>query len=80
MFLIGESKQPEHRELLRRQLDQFKIRGAVLVILSQQPEERDRDRFVEGMEESQAEVLTACLDAARRNSNPAKRPTNNSRC
>ena len=63
VFLIGESKQPEHRELLRRQLDQFKIRGAVLVILSQQPEERDRDRFVEGMEESQAEVLTACLDA-----------------
>lgn len=63
VFLIGESKQPEHRELLRRQLDQFKIRGAVLVILSQQPEERDRDRFVEGLEESRAEVLTACLDA-----------------
>lgn len=63
VFLIGESKQPEHRELLRRQLDQFKIRGAVLVILSQQPEERDRDQFVEGLEESRVEVLTACLDA-----------------
>lgn len=63
VFLIGESKQPEHRELLRRQLDQFKVRGAVLVILSQQPEERDRDRFVEGLDESRVEVLTACLDA-----------------
>ena len=63
VFLIGESKQPEHRELLRRQLDQFKVRGAVLVILSQQPEERDRDRFVEGLDESRAEVLTACLDS-----------------
>lgn len=63
VFLIGESKQPEHRELLRQQLDQFKIRGAVLVILAQQPEERDRDRFVEGLEESRVEVLTACLDA-----------------
>ena len=63
VFLIGESKQPEHRELLRQQLDQFKIRGAVLVILAQQPEERDRERFVEGLEESRVEVLTACLDA-----------------
>lgn len=63
VFLIGESKQPEHRDLLRRQLDQFKVRGAVLVILARQPEERDRERFVEGLEESRAEVLTACLDA-----------------
>ena len=63
VFLIGESKQPEHRELLRRQLDQFKIRGAVLVILAQQPDERDRERFVEGLDESRPEVLTACLDA-----------------
>ena len=63
VFLIGESQQPEHRELLRRQLDQFKIRGAVLVILAKQPEERDRDRFVEGLDESRGEVLTACLDA-----------------
>ncbi|TXT22158.1 MAG: heme-binding protein [Planctomycetota bacterium] len=63
VFLIGESKQSEHRELLRRQLDQFKVRGAVLVILAQQPDERDRERFVEGLEESRTEVLTACLDA-----------------
>lgn len=63
VFLIGESKQPEHRELLRRQFDQFKIRGAVLVILAQQPEEQDRGKFVEGLEESRVEVLTACLDA-----------------
>jgi putative heme-binding domain-containing protein len=63
VFLIGESKQPEHRELLRRQFEQFKIRGAVLVILAQQPEERDRDKFVEGLEESRLEVLAACTDA-----------------
>ncbi|MFM9960520.1 MAG: PVC-type heme-binding CxxCH protein [Planctomycetaceae bacterium] len=63
VFLIGESKQPEHRDLLRRQFDQFQIRGAVLVILAQQPEERDRDKFVEGLEESRLEVLTACADA-----------------
>jgi putative heme-binding domain-containing protein len=63
VFLIGESKQPEHRELLRRQFDQFKIRGAVLVVLARQPEERDRDKFVEGLDESRLEVLTACADA-----------------
>ena len=63
VFLLGESKQPEHRELLRRQFEQFKIRGAVLVVLGKQPEERDRDKYVEGLEESRLEVLTACADA-----------------
>ncbi len=63
VFLLGESKNPEHRELLRKQFEQFKIRGAVLVILAQKPEERDRDKFVEGLDESRLEVLTACADA-----------------
>ncbi len=63
LFVIGESKLPEHRELIRQQFEQFKVRGAVLVVLSAKPEERDREKYVEGLEESRIEVLTACLDA-----------------
>lgn len=63
VFVIGESKQPEHRDLLRKQFEQFKVRGSVLVVLSGQPEEQDRVKFVEGLDESRLEVLTACVDA-----------------
>ena len=63
LFVIGESKKPEHRELIRQQFEQFKVRGAVLVVLSAMPEERDREKYVEGLDESRMEVLTACVDA-----------------
>ncbi len=63
VFVIGESKTPEHRELIRKQFEQFKVRGAVLVVLSATPEEQDRDKFVAGLEESRLEVLTACVEA-----------------
>ena len=63
LFVIGESKLPEHRELIRQQFEQFKVRGAVLVVLSAKPEERDREKYVEGLDESRTEVLAACVDA-----------------
>ncbi len=63
VFVLGESKRPEHRELIRKQFEQFQVRGAVLVVLSGVPEEQDRTKFVEGLEESRLEVLTACVDA-----------------
>lgn len=63
VFVIGESKLPEHRELIRQQFEQFKVRGAVLVILAANPEEQDRAKFIEGLDESRLEVLTACVDS-----------------
>jgi putative heme-binding domain-containing protein len=63
VFLIADSRNPEHRELLRRQFDEFRVRGAVLVALARQPEEQDRAKFVAGLEESRLEVLTACVEA-----------------
>ena len=63
VFVIGESKSPQHRELIRQQFEEFKVRGAVLVVLSAQPEEQDRAKYVEGLEESRLEVLTTCVDA-----------------
>lgn len=63
VFVIGESADPQHRDLLRRQFDHFGDRSAVLMVLAQRPEQVDRDKFIAGLDSSQLEVLAACLDA-----------------
>jgi putative membrane-bound dehydrogenase-like protein len=63
VFVLGESKHSEHRQLVRNQYENFTVRSAVLMVLSQSPQERDRKRFVEGLDSSQLEVLEACLKA-----------------
>jgi putative membrane-bound dehydrogenase-like protein len=63
VFMLGDSTEPGHRLLLRSQFDRFSVRGAVLVILSRNPEATDRERFVAGLDWSQTEVLAACLTA-----------------
>ena len=63
IFALGDSEEPAHRELIRKQFDNFAIRGAVLVVLSRNPDPADRDKFVAGLEWSQTEVQTACLSA-----------------
>lgn len=63
VFLFGASDDPAHRELIRRQFERFAVRGAVLMTLAEQPEPQDRARFLEGLDSSQAEVVTACVTA-----------------
>lgn len=63
VFVLGESDEAAHRELVRAQFDKFAVRGAVLVILSRQPSPTDRDKFLAGLDWSQTEVLTSCLAA-----------------
>ena len=63
LFVFGESKKPEHRQLVRDQFPNFAVRNAVLMVLSSNPEESDRAKFVEGLETPQVEVLEACLTA-----------------
>ena len=63
IFVFGESKLPEHRELVRSQFENFSVRSSVLVVLAGDPQPQDRSLFVQGLEASQPEVLTACLDA-----------------
>ena len=63
VFALGDSEDPAHRSLIRKQFDNFSIRGAVLVVLSRNPEPADRDKFVAGLDWSQIEVQTACLSA-----------------
>ncbi|QDT92801.1 PVC-type heme-binding CxxCH protein [Gimesia algae] len=63
VFLFGESKKPEHREMIRDLYDDFALQPAVLAVLSSAPEEQDRDKFFEGLGSSQIEVLEACVSA-----------------
>lgn len=63
LFVFGESKKPEHRQLIRDQYSNYSVRNAVLMILSGTPDESDRIKFVEGLESPQVEVLEACLQA-----------------
>jgi len=63
VFALADSDDPAHRQLIRDQFERFSVRGAVLVTLSRKPEAADHERFVAGLEWSQAEVQTACLTA-----------------
>ena len=63
IFALSDSVDPVHRTLIREQFDRFSVRGAVLVVLSRNPEAIDRDKFVAGLEWSQTEVQAACLAA-----------------
>ncbi|HBL43648.1 MAG TPA: hypothetical protein DDZ90_09680, partial [Planctomycetaceae bacterium] len=63
VFLFGESKKPAHREMIRNLYDNFALQPAVLAVLSSSPEEQDRDKFFEGLDSSQIEVLEACISA-----------------
>ncbi|QDU07755.1 c-type cytochrome [Gimesia aquarii] len=63
VFVFGESKKPEHREMIRKLYAEFALQAAVLAVLSENPEEQDRDKFVAGLESSQIELLESCVSA-----------------
>ncbi len=62
-FIVGESTKPEHRQLIRNQHENFGVRAAVLQVLATKPEQRDRKFFVEGLESSHIEAVSASIDA-----------------
>jgi len=63
VFALGDSEDRAHRSLIRQQFERFSVRGAVLVVLSRNPESEDREKFIAGLEWSQTEVQSACLAA-----------------
>ncbi len=63
VFAIGESETPKHRQLIRDQLDNLAVRGAVLMVLSETPEADDRELFTEGLGSGQINVVRSCLGA-----------------
>ncbi|HUG89185.1 MAG TPA: PVC-type heme-binding CxxCH protein [Planctomycetaceae bacterium] len=63
VFLLGESSDAAHRELLRGQFENFAVRDAVLLVLAEQPEAAERPLFVAGLESPSLAVLSACVKA-----------------
>ena len=63
VFAIGESKTVEHQSLLRDQLENPAVRGAVLMTLADDPRVDDRSLFVEGLSSGSFNVVQACLAA-----------------
>lgn len=63
VFTIGESANPEHQALLRKQLDNLSVRDAVLMVLAEKPVKEDRALYLSGLESAQLNAVEACLKA-----------------
>lgn len=63
VFAIGESDDPAHQALIREQLENLAVQGAVLMVLAEKPQPNDRGLFAEGLGSGQINVVRACLDA-----------------
>lgn len=60
VFLMGESENPAHVNLVRAQFDNFGLRNAILLVLARKPAAADRAKFVRGLESGQLNVVAAC--------------------
>lgn len=63
VFLLGGSPDEEMRDLVRAQFENFALRNAVLIALSETPSPMDRDKFIAGLENSTADVMADCVKA-----------------
>lgn len=63
VFVLGKSDNPNARQQIRSQYENFELRNSVVMVLSEKPEKEDRAKFVEGLNASQFEVLRKCVDA-----------------
>ncbi|MBI3865099.1 MAG: c-type cytochrome [Planctomycetia bacterium] len=63
VFVIGSGKTPEHYDLIRTQFEKFDLRMAALMVLAQQPDEQDRERYAAGLDSEPIEILTTCISA-----------------
>ena len=63
VFLLGASGDPEVRNMLRERCDEYALRNAILMTLSQEPSETDRPLFIDGLEGTPFDVLGQCITA-----------------
>src|SRR5262249_31054709 len=63
VYVVGFGKTPEHYALVRKQFDKFELRMAALMVLAQQPQEEDRDKFASGLDSQPIEMLATCVGA-----------------
>ena len=63
VFLLGGSRDPAIRELVRSKFEDYALRNAVLMSLAESPRPEDRSLFVKGLESSPTEALAECVKA-----------------
>ena len=63
IFLLGGSPDDELRNLVRDQFENFALRNAVLIALSESPNTVDRDKFIAGLDNSPVDVMADCVKA-----------------
>lgn len=63
IFLLGGSPDEALRDLVRGQFDNFALRNAVLLSLSENPTDVDRDKFIAGLESAPVDVMAECVKA-----------------
>src|SRR5690606_2673577 len=66
VMLMAMSDDPSTMDLVRGKFDDFGLRGMILTVLAEAPEERDRELFVAGLDTPQVDVLEACIIALQR--------------
>src|SRR5207302_1788972 len=63
--LLATLPAAEYRPLFRKQWSDFSLRDAILRHLLVNPEEADRERFLDGLESVQQDMALACVRALR---------------
>jgi putative membrane-bound dehydrogenase-like protein len=63
LFVLGESTEPAHRAIIRDQLENTVVSNAALMVLSREPEERDRELFVDSLETPDRGILMSSVTA-----------------
>lgn len=63
VFLLAASPREEDQALIREKFSDYSLRSAVLVSLAQEPEERDRPLFLQGVENGSIDTMLACIGA-----------------
>ncbi len=61
VFTLGFGRSKEYYDRVRQQAHRYDLRMSSLIVLSEAPEEQDRERFALGLDQEPPEVLTACL-------------------
>lgn len=63
IFVLGNSTNPAHRELVRAQVNNSSVADAVFTVLARKPDPRDRDIYVKGLGSSVPKAVSTCLTA-----------------
>ncbi|MEZ6045505.1 MAG: hypothetical protein R3C11_07970 [Planctomycetaceae bacterium] len=63
IFVLGESTDPEVRELIRQRFEEYSTRQAVIMLLSENPLPEETELFIRGLEISHLPTLGSAIQA-----------------